>query len=149
MRKLPEKPPSDWNKVLLLGKEGFAGDPELQKEVAEYNRRYLSWDELKYRIPDPERRKIAWAMMKLLRILRYEHVQFTRLPLTYSFIPEIVKSLHTIDRYLSGTLRIHNKAITLEESYIVNSLMEEAIASSILEGAATTRKAAKEEMLRK
>ena len=36
----------------------------------------------------------------------------------------------------------------MEQSYIINSLMEEAIASSILEGAATTRKAAKE-MLRK
>ena len=148
MRTLPERPPSDWNEVLLSESTGFAGDPDLQKDVAEYNRRYLSWDELKYRISDPERRKIAWAMMKLLRTLRYEHVPFTRLPLTYSFIPGIVKSLHTIDRYLSGTLRIHNKAITLEESYIVNSLMEEAIASSILEGAATTRKAAKE-MLRK
>ena len=79
-------------------------------------------------------------MRLLLRVLRYEHVPFKRLPLTYSFIPEIVESLHTIDRYLSGTVRIHNKTITLEESYIINSLMEEAIASSILEGAATTRK---------
>jgi fibrillarin-like rRNA methylase len=78
MRKLPERPPSDWNQVLLSKNAWFARDPELQKEVAEYNRRYLSWDELKYRIPDPERRKIAWAMMKLLRILRYEHVPFTR-----------------------------------------------------------------------
>jgi len=126
----------------------FAEDPEIQKEVTVYNRRYLSWDELKYRISDPERRKVVWMMMKLLRLLWYERIPFTRLPMTYSFIPEIVKSLHIIDRYLSGTLRIHNKAIPLEESYIVNSLMEEAIASSILEGAATTRKAAKE-MLRK
>jgi Fic family protein len=145
MQKLPERPPSDWNQMFTAA---FANDPELQKEVAEYNRRYLSWDELKYRIPDPERRKATWAIMKLLRVLRYERVPFRCLPLTYSFIPEIVKSLHTIDRYLSGTLRIHNKTITLEESYIVNSLMEEAIASSILEGAATTRKNAKE-MLRK
>ena len=35
----------------------------------------------------------------------------------------------------------------MEQSYIINSLMEEAISSSILEGAATTRKAAKD-MLR-
>jgi len=145
MQKLPERPPSDWNQMFTAA---LAKDPELQKEFAEYNRRYLSWDELKYRIPDPERRKATWAIMKLLRVLRYEHVPFKRLPLTYSFIPEIMKSLHTIDRYLSGTLRIHNKTITLEESYIINSLMEEAIASSMLEGAATTRKAAKE-MLQK
>jgi Fic family protein len=148
MQKLPERPPSDWNQALTSENAKFTWDPELLKEVADYNRRYLSWDELKYRIPDPERRKATWAMMKLLRVLRYEHVPFKRLLLTYSFIPETVKGLHTIDRYLSGTLRIHNKAITLEESYIINSLMEEAIASSILEGAATTRKTAKE-MLRK
>jgi len=148
MQKLPERPPSDWNQAFTAENAALAKDPELQKEVALYNRRYLSWDELKYRIPDPERRKATWAIMKLLRILRYEHVPFKRLPLTYSFIPGIVKSLHTIDRYLSGTLRIHNKTITLEESCIINSLMEEAIASSMLEGAATTRKAAKE-MLQK
>jgi Fic family protein len=148
MQKLPERPPSDWNQAFTAENAAFAKDPEIQKEVAEYNRRYLPWDELKYRIPDPERRKATWAIIKLLRVLQYEHVPFKHLPLTYSFIPEIVKSLHTIDRYLSGTLHIHNKAITLEESYIINSLMEEAIASSILEGAATTRKAAKE-MLQK
>ncbi|KUG14844.1 hypothetical protein ASZ90_015499 [hydrocarbon metagenome] len=148
MQKLPERPPSDWNQAFTAENAALARDPELQKEVALYNRRYLSWDELKYRIPDPERRKATWAIMKLLRVLRYEHVPFKRLPLTYSLIPGIVRSLHTIDRNLSGTLRIHNKTIALEESYIINSLMEEAIASSMLEGAATTRKAAKE-MLQK
>lgn len=148
MNKLPEKPPSDWNQALLSENARLGGDPKRHIEVAEYNRRYLYWDELKYRIPDPDRRIGTWAMMKMLRILRYESVPFKGLSLTYSFIPEIIRGLHTIDRYLSGTIRIHNKAIQLEESYIKNSLMEEAIASSILEGAATTRRAAKE-MLRK
>ena len=148
MQKLPERPPSDWNLAFTAGNAALMQDPGFLKEVAEYNRRYLSWDELKYREPDPERRKATWAIMKLLRVLQYEHVPFRRLPLTYSFIPGIVKSLHTLDRYLSGTLRIHNKTIALEETYIINSLMEEAIASSILEGAATTRKAAME-MLQK
>jgi Fic family protein len=148
MQKLPERPPPDWNKALTAENAAFTKDPRLQKEVAEYNRRYLPWDELKYRIPDPERRTATWAVMKLLRVLRYEHVPFRHLPLTYSFIPGIVRTLHTIDRYLSGTLRIHDRTVTLEESYIINSLMEEAIASSMLEGAATTRKSAKE-MLQK
>jgi Fic family protein len=145
MKKLPEKPPSDWKQFFRLDQ---ANDPALQKEVNEYNRRYLSWDELRYRIQDEDRRRVAWALMKLLRVLRHEPVPFRKLTLTYSFIPEIVKGLHTIDRYLSGTIQIHNKAIRLEQSYVINSLMEEAISSSILEGAATTRKAAKE-MLRK
>lgn len=143
VHKLPEKPPAD---------PGFSIDPagsdtEFQKMVSEYNNQYLYWEDLRYRIEDPERRKNVWAFMKLLRQMRYEHISFRKLDLKYSFIPEIVRGLHTIDRYLSGTIRIHNKAIRMEQSYIINSLMEEAISSSILEGAATTRKAAKE-MLR-
>jgi Fic family protein len=145
MKKLPEKPPLGWQDSLHLDQ---ANDPELRKEVIEYNRRYLFWDELKYRIEAEDRRKAAWALMKFLRFLRYEPVPFSRLTVTYSLIPEVIKGLHRIDRYLSGTIQIHNKAIRLEQSYIINSLMEEAISSSILEGAATTRKAAKE-MLRK
>jgi Fic family protein len=126
----------------------YFADAQFANDVAEYNRRYLFWDELKYRVPDADQRKMAWAVMKLYRSMRQEHVPYPPLKLTYSIIPEIVKSLHAIDSYLTGTIRIHNKTIRLEQSYIINSFMEEAIASSILEGAATTRKAAKE-MLRK
>ena len=143
MQKLPEKPPSDQSIFFAAP----SSDTEFQKIVTEYNNRYLSWDELKYRIEDPERRKQVWGFMKLLREMRYEHIPFRNLDLKYSLIPEIIRGLHTIDRYLSGTIQIHNKAIRMEQSYIINSLMEEAISSSILEGAATTRKAAKE-MLR-
>lgn len=148
MQKLPEKPPVRWTDGTFLGNAKFAEDETVQKDVAEYNRRYLYWDELKYRVEDLERRKAIWSLMKFLRFMRYEGVRIAKLNMNYSFIPEIVKGLHTIDRYLSGTIQIHNKTIRMEQSYIINSLMEEAIASSILEGAATTRKAAKE-MLRK
>lgn len=146
MQKLPEKPPENWPEILK--KINFGVDKDFQKEVAEYNRRYLFWDELKYRVKDPDRRASIWALMKFLRMLKYEWVKFLKLDLRYSITPDIIKGLHTIDRYLSGTIQIQNKTIRMEHSYIINSLMEEAIASSILEGAATTRKAAKE-MLRK
>jgi Fic family protein len=149
MQKLPEKPPANRDAVVLaFGDEKYSNDENFHKEVAEYNRRYLFWDELKYRVDDPERRKAIWGLMKFLRVMRYERVSIAKHNMSYSFIPEIVKGLHAIDRYLSGSIQIHNKTIRMEQSYIINSLMEEAIASSILEGAATTRKAAKE-MLRK
>jgi Fic family protein len=148
MTQLPEKPPVDWKEYLTKGQVNYVADAQFAKDVAEYNRRYLFWDELKYRVPDARQRKMAWAVMKWYRSMRQEHVPYPPLRLTYSIVPEIVKSLHAIDSYLTGTIRIHNKTIRLEPSYIINSFMEEAIASSILEGAATTRKAAKE-MLRK
>jgi Fic family protein len=148
MNKLPEKPPriQDENISQMLAE--IQQDSELGKQVVDYNNRYLAWDDLRYRISDPEKRLVVWAVMKLLRKMRYEPVFFASLGLKYSTTPEIQRSLHVFDQYLSGTIQIHNKAIRLEKSYIVNSFMEEAIASSILEGAVTTRKAAKE-MLKK
>jgi len=142
MEKLPEKPPSSVGLAF-----DTTSDPEFQNLVQEYNNRYLYWDELHYRVDDPERRKKIWMFMKILRSMRYEHIPFLAMDLKYSFIPEIVRGLHTIDRYLSGNIELHNKTIRMEQSYVINSLMEEAISSSILEGAATTRRAAKE-MLR-
>ena len=148
MTQLPDRPPSDWTQDITDGQVNYFADDQFKKEVIEYNRRYLYWDELKYRVSNPDRQRKAWAMMKLYRSMRQEHVPYSPLRLTYSIIPEIVKSLHAIDSYLTGTIRIHNKTIRPEQSYIINSFMEEAIASSILEGAATTRKVAKE-MLKK
>jgi Fic family protein len=148
MTQLPEKPPSGWTKDLTDGQVNYFTDDQFKKDVTEYNRRYLFWDELKYRIPNAGQRRKAWAVMKLYRSMRQEHVSYPPLRLTYAIIAEIVKSLHMIDSYLTGNIRIHNKTIRLEKSYIINSFMEEAIASSILEGAATTRSIAKE-MLRK
>ena len=148
MTQLPEKPPEDWTPGLAEGQTNYFSEEQFKKDVKEYNQRYLFWDELKYRIPDPDRRLGAWAVMKLYREMRQEDVAYPPFRLVYTILPEIVKSLHAIDRYLTGTIRIHNKTIRLEKSYIINSFMEEAIASSILEGAATTRKVAKE-MLKK
>jgi Fic family protein len=140
MQKLPDKPPSE---IMTSQTNKFDYSPEIQKEIFDFNRRYLYWDELKYRIKDPDRRLFVWSWMKILRTMRLEKIPFRHQEISYSFIPEIVKGLHNIDRYLSGSIEIHNKTIKLEQSYIINSLMEEAIASSILEGADTTRKVAK------
>ncbi len=153
MSKLPEKPPRIWGRRHLERKVlrnigRMQDDPRFREQVTDYNNRYLAWDELKYRIPDPDKRLTTWAVMKTLRAMRYEPVSFASFGLRYSTTPEIQRSLHTFDQYLSGTIQIHNKAIRLDQSYLINSFMEEAIASSILEGAATTRRAAKE-MLRK
>jgi len=148
MSKLPQKPPNIWDENISQRIGNIPQDPDFMKMVTDYNSRYLAWDELKYRIIDPEKRLAAWAIMKMLRVMRFEPVSAASLNLKYSTTPEIQRSLHIFDQYLSGIIRIHNKTIKLDQSYIVNSFMEEAIASSILEGAATTRRAAKE-MLRK
>jgi Fic family protein len=61
----------------------------------------------------------------------------------------VLRELHFIDQNATGQILIDEPTIGEpdKDRYIISSLMEEAIASSILEGAATTRKKAKE-MLR-
>ncbi|MBR1369263.1 filamentation induced by cAMP protein Fic [Methanocalculus chunghsingensis] len=143
MKNTPQKPPSDRIPLHSLV-TAPSGDEELEDEVRDYNRRYLYWDELIYRVSDTNRRELIWQLMKAHRRLRYETIPYPPLRLVYSLTPEIAKNLHTYDRYLSGIIRINNREIRLEKSYIINSMMEEAIASSILEGAVTTRKKAQE-----
>ena len=148
MTQLPEKPPTDWNRHLKTGQAKYIEDLQFVNDVTEFNRRYLFWDELKYRVPDPEMRKMVWAVMKMYR---YYAAGVCSLHSHQSYLLDNSGDCQepAYDRhYLTGTIRIHNKTIRLEQSYIINSFMEEAIASSILEGAATTRKVAKE-MLRK
>jgi Fic family protein len=59
-------------------------------------------------------------------------------------------NLHFLDRRLGGLLATERPEVVgaAGEQYLISSLMEEAIASSILEGAATTRAAAKEMLQR-
>lgn len=147
--KLPEKP-ADWKET--LDKEGtsvfnLAGDTAGLEKISEYNRKYYYWSDLTYRVNDRAKQKYIWAFMKFLRSSKYEKIPFDQIDIKYAGLPEINRKLHQFDMYLAGRIEIQTKALGLEKRYIISSLMEEAIASSILEGAATTRKAAKE-MLR-
>src|SRR5258708_3942640 len=70
-------------------------------------------------------------------------------PFTYS-VPDLAQQhLHTIDQSLSGLITLSEEVTSpsTRDRYIVSSLIEEAITSSQLEGASTTRQVAKE-MLR-
>jgi Fic family protein len=145
MKKLPEKIPEKPDPAILSQLfPRFYHEAGFQKQIEEFNEKYLYWDELKYRIQDPDERKNVWLMMKVFRSLRLDSIPYSPIVLKYQLVPEILHSLHKYDCYLSGTIQIHNKELKLEERYIMNSLTEEAIASSILEGAVTTRSAARE-----
>ena len=53
------------------------------------------------------------------------------------------KKLHLFDKQLAGNIEVQSKSLGLQKRYMISSLMEEAIASSIIEGASTTRDVAK------
>ncbi len=143
--KLPEKPIS-WKKIFRdESVEMFETIKrnKLLERLFEYNRRYLYYSELRYRIPDERIRRYAWTFMKLLRSEKYEHIEIGPIKMKYSILPDFNRKLHHFDKFLAGNIEVQTKSLGLQKNYIISSLMEEAIASSIIEGAATTRKAAK------
>ena len=150
--KRPEKAP-DW---LDMMKHSTRDILELAKSQAitnvlqKANEEYLYWDRFKYiTLPKSITAEIAWAYLKLTR-----NSQIRKAPVTdkknnkFGFwLPDsVLKELHYVDQRASGQILADDPSIHSgeKEKYLINSIMEEAIASSLLEGAATTRKKAKE-----
>lgn len=111
--------------------------------------RYQHWDELKYRKP-PEglTRQDWWLGLKFHRQSGSRRVPLKDTagnPFRFS-VPDLVTDLlHQIDRGGGTFVEIPEQVTSSEhrDRYVVRSLMEEAITSSQLEGAATTREVAK------
>jgi Fic family protein len=116
--------------------------------------RYLPWDELRNRRP-PEGLTAEewWAVLKIGRTAIQR-----KLPLldkdgrnfSYALPDDALRGIELVDKQTSGRIGVPAPVLPeapARERYVINSLIEEAITSSQLEGAATTRKVAKE-MLR-
>jgi len=150
--KIPKSPPELKDILIKKGDEllKIMEDKEIRKYVSDCNRDYVHWDKLRRKnIPkniDPE---ILWAMIKFSRQTK-QLIRIGDVVLTYMLTDEIFKKLHMLDKGSAGRLESVFEFVNREgkDRYVISSLMEEAIASSQLEGANTTRRLAKE-MLRK
>jgi Fic family protein len=115
--------------------------------------RYWHWDELKYRAPPPEfTRETWWCALKFRRLGGMKRLPLkdgNGRPFQFSTPDAIVQQLHEIDLGAGGRIGRWDPAANPEtrDPYLVRSLMEEAITSSQLEGAVTTREVAKEMLL--
>ena len=112
--------------------------------------RYYHWDELRRRVP-PEgfSREEWWLGVKLSRISTARPLPLTDTEgrqMSYVLTDEALSILHQIDQQAAGQIQmpevVTNSAT--KDRYIVAGLMEEAISSSLLENAATTRRDAKQ-----
>ncbi|MEI7424494.1 MAG: Fic family protein [Prolixibacteraceae bacterium] len=123
---------------------------EFQQLLNEINERYLYWDKVKYQKSDLVSNPHAlWIALKISRGLNAKNIQFGDYKFTYNLTDFIQKGLHEFDLHIGGHLGTKNLIPEDDKKrYLVSSIMEEAIASSQIEGAVTTRKQAKE-MLRK
>jgi len=143
--KIPQTPPE-------FSKEGFFNLREdWRKRLLG---KYLHWDKLMHLNPPEPFASVEdwWSQIKTARKLMYMELELYAKgdrPFKVVITNEMQKKLLQIDKNASGNITSTYNAINHQtrDTYIVHSLTEEAITSSQLEGAATTRRVAKE-MLR-
>jgi len=109
---------------------------------------YLHWDELRHHTPpDGLTTRQWWLVQKLARRgtpLPLEDSQGR--PFTFCQPSPLLKGLHDIDRSAGGNV-LAPEGVTnphTRNRFLISTLMEEAITSSQMEGAATTRDVAKD-----
>jgi Fic family protein len=112
---------------------------------------YLHWDKLRHLEP-PAGLTLQewWLALKLARRSGQRTLPLTDtsgLHFTFTLPDELLRLLHVVDQRCSGEIAMPD-VVTADsqarQHYLVNSLMEEAIRSSQLEGATTSRRVAKE-----
>jgi len=154
--KMIEKAPV-WREVITretLPKILDAGiNPQFADLINKCNTEYLYWDKFKYvynsDLLPPES---AWAFLKITRNTQIKKIALTDTQgrnFGYWLPDSLIKELHYLDQHASGEILVEDPYVPSGERnrFLISSLMEEAVASSQLEGAATTTKVAKE-MLR-
>lgn len=115
--------------------------------------RYLHWDEVRHRAP-PEGLSVQewWAGLKWARMAGTKGVPLFDLEgksFGYNLADPIPRLLHEIDLAAGGRVTLPEPVVNPEtrNRYLFQSLVEEAVTSSQLEGAVTTREVAKEMIL--
>ena len=105
---------------------------------------YLYWDKIKYKAKNCTPYEL-WSTIKLFRNIRSQEVQFGKHEFKFVITDYMQRGLHQFDMHIGGILGSNiGIAETDKTKYIISSIMEEAISSSQMEGANTTRKKAKE-----
>ena len=122
-------------------------------QLNDIEKQHLYWEDFKYRVKKlgaaPE---LLWVLAKMQRQQTVTKINICNTPgfsFQYKSTAKILKHLHNFDLNLGGILDGGGTIVPADEKnkYLISSIMEEAIASSQLEGAVTTREVAKE-MLR-
>lgn len=141
--KVPLKPP-DINPIIReLSGERVADLISRHGDVLAHGK-YLHWDALRHRQPpDGLTSEEWWAAVKLSRMPLRKNLPLhakNGLPFYFMMVDPVVEMVQKIDSRASGQIRISEEVTNREmrDSYIVDSLIEEAITSSQLEGASTT-----------
>jgi len=118
---------------------------EFKLYLNQADEKYYYWDDVKYKRNAPfETAKENWNLLKTYRTTKYESLVFGNYRFKYFISQFVSKNLHDFDLKLMGGL--HQNPILPSEKveFFKSSLLEEAVASSQVEGAATTTKVARD-----
>lgn len=119
-------------------------DYQIDGTIKKIQDEYLYWDKIKYRAKNCTPSEL-WSAIKLFRQLRRNIISFGTHPFYYVITDYMQRALHRFDMHIGGTLGSNiGIAETDKTKFVISSIMEEAISSSQMEGASTTRKKAKE-----
>ncbi len=147
-----EFPPhiSDHELAEALYDKSNSRNAQISQLIDKINSEYEYWDSIKYKnLPKgcPTHHKL-WAYVKTSRIMSYIY-PWDKYRIMFGLTNRMQRLCHEFDMNFGGSWA--NDSVIPQENranFLISSLMEEAIYSSQMEGAATTRKVAKE-MLRK
>ncbi len=149
--KKPQPPP---NFVELFQKLKIANSEKLltiyQIKPTDYKNRYLHWRKVKYMNPPAElTHEEHWLGIKLARLALRRELPFeddAGMSFVFGAPNYVLEMLHFIDRHASGAIVMAEPIATsrMRDMYLVKSLIEEAVNSSQLEGASTTKVVARE-----
>ncbi len=147
--KIPQKPPN-YESLLQKFIHNNKIETILQLTVhLKRETRYLHWDEVRRRPPEKGYTlEEQWIALKLTRTTAYRYIPLLdkqNRPFQYFITDTAQKFLHKIDLGAGGMVGMPDPITNpqTKNRYIISSLMEEAITSSQLEGAVTTRRVAK------
>ncbi|MCP4348772.1 MAG: Fic family protein [Desulfobacterales bacterium] len=148
--KIPVKPP-DFNQELSKIINDKLLFEILNKASPTDNKgRYLHWDKIRHlKPPKGLNNEQWWTSVKLSRNNLYKEFPLKNKhgePFKFCVTDTLHQDLHWLDMNTAGTISTGRPVTNpnMRSTYLIKSLVEEAISSSQLEGASTTRNVAKE-----
>jgi Fic family protein len=147
--RIPQTPPPVRELIEEISSDRMMQLLELA-QTAKTPQSYLHWDKLRHhKAPEGIHHREWWLLEKLARMRALQDVPLKDKkgnPFQFCIPGFVQKELHQIDLGMGGQISMPEPITNphTRDRYLVSSLMEEAITSSQLEGAVTTRDVAKE-----
>lgn len=148
--RIPDRAPDIYQARTKAGFQEALSDPRYWDLARRIDRKYHHWDKVRFIARDEGLdAEMLWMMVKFTRQGQYKEIALqgeSEQSLKYTVPDSVQQELMLIDQQLAGRLVAPDDqplSPSHQERYIISALREEAIASSMLEGAVTTRQDAK------